>query len=143
LTLQDIACKPDPIDVLAEFQKLLGKYVDKYDKTDKLYFINFGAEFDSEVLRQWFAKCGDDYYGSWFWHPPIDVMVLAMQDIIGKRHSLKNFKQGSVLDYYGINYSENNLHNADYDAKCAMELYYKIIGEAMPPVERNDDDIPF
>lgn len=130
LTLQILSLKPDPIDVMVQFQELLAKYVDKFDKQDKFYFINFGAEFDSEVMRQWFAKCGDDYYGSWFWHPPIDVMVLAMQDIIGKRHQLKKFKQSMVAEYYRVDFDESKLHTSLYDANVARRIYYKIVGRS-------------
>ena len=127
LTIEKLSEKPDPEETMKKFQELLGKYVDKYDPADKFYFINFGAEFDAEVIRQWFEKNDDNYYGSWFWHPPIDVMVLAVQDIIGQRHQLKNFKQSSVLEYYKIDHNGDDLHNALYDAKMAREIYYKIM----------------
>jgi len=128
LTIEKLAEKPDPGEVFDKFQALLGRYIDKYDKNDKFYFINFGAEFDSEVMRQWYHKNGDDYYGSWFWHPPIDLMVLAMQHIIGRRHELVNFKQSTVAKYFGLEFDENNLHDALYDAKLAKGIYDKIIG---------------
>jgi len=135
LTLEILAQKPDPGEVIIKFQDLLGRYVDKFDKRDKLYFINYGAEFDSEVLRQWWAKNGDDYYGSWFWHPPIDIMVLAMQSLMcmgnGGRSDVKNFKLQTVLDYYGIGYDANILHTAVYDAQKARELYYCIGKEGL------------
>ena len=127
LTLQTLSLKPDPVEVMVQFQALLSKYVEKFDKQDKFYFINFGAEFDAEVMRQWFLKNGDDYYGSWFFHPPIDIMVLAMQDIIGKRHQFKNFKQSTVAEYYKVDFDESKLHTALYDAKISMEIYNKII----------------
>jgi DNA polymerase-3 subunit epsilon len=123
LTVEKLAQNPDPLDVIVKFQELLAKRVDKYDRFDKYYFINFGAEFDSEVLRSWFYKCGDDYYGSWFWHPPIDVMVLACQDLIGKRNELRDFKLETVCKYYGIDFDSSAAHNALYDARKAMELY--------------------
>lgn len=130
LTIELLAEKPDPEETMKKFQELLGQYVDKYDPTDKFYFINFGAEFDAEVIRSWFEKNDDNYYGSWFWHPPIDIMVLAVQDLIGKRHQLKNFKQSSVLDHYGIKYDSESLHTALYDATMARELYYRVCGAA-------------
>jgi len=129
LTIKDLAKLPDPTEVFEEFQALLASYVDRFDKQDKFYFINFGAEFDSEVVRQWFLKNGDEFYGSWFWHPPIDIMPLAMQDLIGKRHELKNFRLDSVCRYYGIEVDDEKIHDALYDAIIARELYRRVVGE--------------
>ena len=129
LTMEMLSAKPDPIQVNGQFQELLGKYVDKYDRFDKFFFINFGAEFDSEVIRQWFEKCGDDFYGSWFWHPPIDLMPLAMHYLMKKRSDMRNFKLHSVLEALNIPFETDKLHGALYDGKAAMELYYTIIGQ--------------
>lgn len=129
LTIKDLAKLPDPTEVFEEFQELLASYIDKYDKQDKFYFINFGAEFDSEVVRQWFLKNGDEFYGSWFWHPPIDIMSLAMQNLIGKRHELKNFRLHSICRYYKIEVDDEKTHDALYDATIARELYRRIVGE--------------
>jgi DNA polymerase-3 subunit epsilon len=132
LTIEDLAKKPDPTEVFQEFCELLGKYVDKYDKNDKFYHINFAAVFDCEVIRQWFLKNGDDYYGSWFWHPSIDLMVMAMYDNMGKRQEFKNFKIGTVARHYVISFDEESLHNALYDAKVARAIYYKIADNIAP-----------
>lgn len=128
LSKEILAGKPDPIDAIQRFQQMLARYIDKFDRTDKLYFINFGAEFDAEVIRQWFLKCGDDYYGSWFWHPPIDVMVLAMQYLTktGQRSAIRSFSLESVAMHFNIPIEASKLHGALYDAHVARALYYKV-----------------
>jgi len=144
LTIDKLDKMRDPIEVNGEFQELMSRYIDKYDKRDKFYFINFGVNFDSEVLRQWFLKCGDEFFGSWFWHPPIDVMTLAMQDLVGKRHNLQNFKQVTVADYYGVRSERGRAHNALYDCYVAREIYNKITGEnPLQPIWQPGDDVPF
>jgi len=126
LSIEALAAKPDPGRIFGQFQEMLGRFVDKFDKKDKFYFINYGAEFDAEVMRQWWLKNGDDYYGSWFWHPPIDVMVLAMQYLVGRRQEVRNFKLETALEYFKIPYDATKLHDALYDAQKARELYYLV-----------------
>lgn len=49
----------------AEIVKFLGKWCNKFDKKDKYAWYGFKAAFDSDFTREFFAKCGDTYFGSW------------------------------------------------------------------------------
>lgn len=126
MTLDDLAKKEDPLKTLQYFQHMLGRYVDKYDKKDKFHLINFMAGFDATVLREWFLKGGDEFYGSWFFHPPIDVAVLAANRLMEERGSFQNFKLYSVADYLRIEYRKEDLHSALTDARIAREIYYRV-----------------
>lgn len=104
----------------------LEKFVDRYDPKDKLIAIGYVADFDNRVLRRFFKKNKDDYFGSYFWHPWIDVMGLAMYFYQDQRHLFENFKLGTVAAYAGVQVDGRGLHDALFDVKLTRELYYKL-----------------
>lgn len=119
----DLKKYPDPYDTFQKLIEVLSLHVDKYDTKDKFTFINFFAGFDYDFLRQWFKSCGDKYFGSWFWHPPIGVESLAADFFKFKRKEMKNFKLVTVCEECGINITKAKTHTALYDAELAMKLY--------------------
>jgi DNA polymerase-3 subunit epsilon len=106
----------------------LENYVNRYDKTDKFYIVAYNAKFDCDHIRNWFRRCNHKWYGSYFWHPPIDVMGLALDFFYkkGKRHELINFKLGTVAEWFGLEVEKENLHDAKYDNFLTKDLYNKI-----------------
>lgn len=107
-----------------ELCKLLAKYVDKFNKTDKFHLVGYNnASFDNPFLRAFFKQCGDEYFGSWFWSCPIDVMVLAGQYLLNERHTMPNFQQGTVAKHFGIEVDETRLHDACYDVEIMIQIY--------------------
>ena len=122
---EDLQGYPDPYLTYQQFIALIEKHVVKYDKKDKFFFINFGSEFDSKFLRRWFESNGDQYYGSWFWHPPIEVQTLAMEALKDKGADMENFQLATVAKTLGISVNPEKLHTALYDAWLAMKVYDK------------------
>lgn len=113
-----------------ELTTLLGKYIDKYDRNDKYHFIGYNARFDADFVRKLFEKNGDQYFGSWFWFPPIDVMNLAAVDLLKLRNTLPNFKLATVIEKYGIkSEEEKELHDAYTDVRLTQKLFNKLKGE--------------
>lgn len=128
---EDLSSFPDPHETYKQFVALLAKHVDKFNKSDKLFFLNFAAMFDHNFLRRWFENNADQYYGSWFWHPPIDIATIAMEYLKNKRHTMENFKLATVASMFGITVDEKQAHSSPlYDAKIAMLIYDKIVTEA-------------
>lgn len=116
-----------PREAHIELLKILSKYVDKYNKRDKFFFIGYNAPFDNQFLRKFFEKCQDKYFGSWFFHPPIDVMNLAAVKLMNKRAGMKNFKLGCVAKTCGIDFDLDKAHDASYDISKTVELFDKLI----------------
>jgi len=107
-----------------EFLTCLALYVNKFDPKDKFHLVGYNsAAFDNPFLRAFFKQCGDDYFGSWFWSCPIDVMVLAGQYLMAWRPTMKDFKQSSVAKQFGIEIDESRLHDADYDVEVLRSIY--------------------
>lgn len=124
VTKEQIMAYPPMEVVYGQFITLLGKYVDKYNKTDKFFLAGYNnASFDNQFLRAWFLQNGDKYFGSWFWSNSIDVMVLATPYLAAKRAQMENFKQSTVATALGIQVDETKLHDALYDIQLCRSIY--------------------
>src|SRR5690606_11562747 len=106
---------------------ILGRYVDKFRKQDKLHLVGYNNRgFDDPFLRAWFVQNGDNYFGSWFWSDSIDVLVLASEYLRASRHTMENFKLMTVAKELGIEFDESKLHDALYDVKITRALYNRV-----------------
>lgn len=131
VTREQIESYPPMEDVYRDFVGMLGRYVNKFNKTDKFFLVGYNnAAFDNQFLRGFFLQNGDSYFGSWFWSNSIDVMVLASQYLMGERHLMTNFKLSTVAAQLGVSVSEDKLHDALYDIYLTREAYHLMIDEA-------------
>lgn len=117
---------PSAATVYGQLIALLSKYVDRFNKRDKFVVVGYNAAFDTQFLREWFAKNGDKYYGSWFWHPYVDVMTLTMAFNLDSRPTLPDFKLITVAKFLGFAIDEAGLHNALYDVLLTKLIYRKV-----------------
>lgn len=110
--------------VFNQFLSILGKHVDKFQKTDKFFPIGWNNNaFDNEFLRQLFEDMGDKYFGSWFWNGTIDVMCLAAYAYRYNRHNMENFKLSTVAAYAGLEVSQESLHDGLYDVELTRGIF--------------------
>ncbi len=128
VTREQVMAYP-PMDVVyRDFVSMLGKYVDKYNKTDKFFLVGYNnASFDNQFLRGFFLQNGDKYFGSWFWSNSIDVMVLASAHLAERRTEMENFKLATVANFLGVQVDENSLHDAYYDIYLTKAIYDIVI----------------
>jgi len=127
-TREQIATYASPNEVYRNLLAMLTKRANKYDKKDKLFFSGYNAKFDMDFLREFFVKNGDKYFGSWFFYPAIDVMLMAAVGRMYNRAELPDFKLGTVAASYGLTFDEK-LHDALVDIKLTMELFRQMMGE--------------
>lgn len=124
-------------NVLKKFKRLLGKYIDNYDRTDKGHLIGFNNRgFDDFFLRMLFELCGDTYIGSWFWNDSLDVLVLASEYLKDRRHMMKSFKLMRVAKELGIAIDKDRLHDSLYDAEITREIYLIVTGRKPEPAKQ-------
>lgn len=127
VTKDDIGKYPSAHDQKKSIDELLARYVSKYDKCDKFHLSGYNnASFDNQFLRAFFDKCGDKYFGSYFWSDTIDVMSLSSYKLQNKRHLLDNFKLKTVAAFVGLEVDETRLHDALYDVELTRKIYYKL-----------------
>jgi len=104
-----------------QFIKLLSIHVNRYDKADKYFLLGYNVSFDERFLREWFSRNGDEYFGSWFWFPPLDIMQLAAFHLVGERPLLENFKLKTV--YKTITGKDlEEAHNSAADIAATKEI---------------------
>ena len=129
----------DPKEIYVRLHTMFKKYVGQYDKSDKFQFVGYNAHsFDMPFMRRFWEKNNDRFFGSWFWYPCLDVMLLWAQILQPVRHELPNFKLATVAKHSGIEVDENRLHDSQYDIELTRELWLsacKIIkrGERQQP----------
>lgn len=134
LTVEQIKDFPEPEQTFGDLLNLLARYVDPHDKRDKLHFVAYNAPFDAGFVRKFFENNGDKWFGSWFWHPPIDVMTLAAHALIKRRSELPNFKLKTVCEFIGFGRRfEDKWHDAQTDIEATKMLYEWIIGTEGKP----------
>lgn len=126
LTPLELAAYPEPRQAYREFTALLSKHCDKFDRSDKFHFIGYNADFDSDFVRRFFEKNGDNYFGSFFWFPVLDVSKLAGIRFMSNRHKLANFRLMTVAEYCGIEIDQAQAHDALYDIRITMRIFKKL-----------------
>lgn len=127
ITKEDLNSYMDMKDCYSELTKLLSKYVNKFDKTDKFHLVGYNnASFDNNFFRAFFVQNNDNYFGSWFWSDTHDTMVLASYYLRDKRKEMINFKQSTVALELGIEVDERKLHDAEYDVNLMIQIYKKV-----------------
>jgi DNA polymerase-3 subunit epsilon len=113
-----------PREVYNTLVTMLGRYVDKFDKTDKFQFVGYNAHsFDMPFLRRFWDKNNDRYFGSWFWYPCLDVMLVWAQILQERRAELTNFKLATVARFCGIEVDDERLHDSQYDIELTRALW--------------------
>ena len=119
LTVEKLKLFPKPGEVYLNLCKMLSKYIDKYDRSDKFHPAGYNVGFDCDFLKEWFLKNNDVYYGSWFNWKKIDPLhVLYFMDGLGII-SLPDYKLETVCEHYGI---PIEAHDALSDIEATMRL---------------------
>jgi DNA polymerase III alpha subunit (gram-positive type) len=110
-------------EAYSKFVTFCDAHVSRFDKKDKMHFVAYNAQFDSNFVREWFAKNGNPYYGSYFWNPPLCVMIGAAWLTQGVRGALPDFKLGTLCQSAELGWNEDHAHDASYDINKTVELY--------------------
>ena len=123
ISVEQMKSFDSPRETYIAFIKLLGKYVDVYNKSDKFFMVGYNSKFDYDFLRKWFEKNQNSYMGSYIWFPPLDIMHLAAFYLVDRRPEIKNFKLMTVAEAVGLKPLDEKLHDASYDIRLTKDLY--------------------
>ena len=126
-TKEEILAYPKYQKGYEQLIEILSKYVDKFNKYDKFFFVAYNAHFDVAFLRQFFLRCNDKYYGSWFWSNAIDVMVLATLFLMHERSRMPNFQLMTVAKQLNIDLENVQAHDALEDIIVTKKIYEKLM----------------
>lgn len=118
-----IASWPTPFSVYTQLIQRLGRHCNKMDRSDKYHMIGYNADFDAAFIRKFFEKCGDKYFGSFFWWPIIDVSKIAGIRLMRERHLMNNFQLSTVASHMGVPFDRERLHDAMADVDITIKLF--------------------
>jgi DNA polymerase-3 subunit epsilon len=120
-------------DAYLEFNKMLCKYIDKYDKQDKAVFCAYNAGFDSQMINSWYAGHGNKYFfglchgGAYF--DPLQLALLYEMKM-GRKMFFPDRKLTTVAKHFGVLLEK--AHDALYDIRATRDvakiLYQHIVG---------------
>lgn len=122
-TEEEILGFENPRKTKQAFCQMLASHVNKFEKQDKLLFAAYNAQFDGDMMRAFFEKCGDKFFGSWFFFPLIDTAMLAMIMLGKERKKMHNFKLVTVCDALGIDLTEDMAHDALADVLASKAIF--------------------
>lgn len=125
VTHEQIQTYPDSQVVFPKLIAILSKYINRYDRADKFFFVGYNACFDSRFLSEWFRKCRDPYYASWFQFPVIDVAQLAAIALLDKKPEMRSFSLSSVAKHLEIK-PNGQLHDAQTDIDLTARIFFAL-----------------
>jgi DNA polymerase-3 subunit epsilon len=106
-----------------EFNTLLCRFVDKYNKKDKFVIGGYNCNFDAGFINEWYIKHGNKYFfGLCHGGAYLDGLLLALMYEIkcGKVVFEPNRKLGTVAKHLGIEL--DNAHDALADIRATRQV---------------------
>lgn len=129
ITLDQLNEYPDQAISYNKLIQFLDKYVDRYDKTDKIILVGYNSlGFDNKFLRMLFLLNDNQYFGSYFFSGGIDVLSMALEYLTDRRAQMPSFKLSSVAEELGMQIEESSLHGSSYDILITREVYRIVTG---------------
>lgn len=122
-TMEEIRQYPAPNESYLKLTQTMGKYIDKFDRSDKFYLIGYNARFDEDFVRAWFRRNNDPYFGSWFYWPSIDVSNLAAIYFMQNGGRPDSFKLMEVAKALDIEIEQEKAHDAMYDIIVTKQIF--------------------
>jgi len=113
--------------VKTQLKKLLTKYVNQYDCSDKFTAAGYNVQFDMGFLEILWQRCGDKYLYSLFTHRFLDVKDLY---IVGEwlrvASNLPRYRLEDVARAVGIEFDVEGTHDALFDIKLTRDVAMKL-----------------
>lgn len=126
VTIEEIQAYPSPIEAF----NILVQDIKPYKKVIIGSFN--GAIFDNPYFQGWWFKCRNESKRwdldilEYIHFDPLDVRILALNDLQEIRDTLFGFKLSDVAGYYGVASEADKLHDASYDIQITRDIYYAI-----------------
>lgn len=128
-TIDQLRTYPSESEQHHRLLAMLGRHIEKRNKTDKALWVGYNANFDVGFARKLFERQDDKFFGSWFWSAPVlDLLPIMGFLFPSLRAGLPNFKLGTVADALGIKPS-GELHDAKVDIDICVEMFKIAVAE--------------
>lgn len=110
-------------DAYREFDALITRYVNKYDKQDKCIIAGYNCNFDAGFMNDWYKKHGNKYFfGLFHGGAYLDGLNLALlaELKLGRKVFNPDRKLGTVAKHLGVELS--GAHDALNDIRATREV---------------------
>lgn len=112
-------------EVYKQFIKLLDKYIDKYDRTDKFIVAGYNVRFDVDILKAFFQRHGNNFLFSYLDSSMLDPLYsIRLLQIAGILPVLENNKLETWCKHFEI---ELKAHDSLEDIEATKKLIGKLI----------------
>ena len=122
-SVEQLETYPEPKLIYNKLVDILGKYINKFERSDKFTPVAYNGKFDCEFLSNFFKKNDDKYYGSWFNWRIVDPLSLLYIMDYKRIIDLPNYKLSTVCQHFGIPLVA---HDALNDIRATRELWYQL-----------------
>lgn len=109
-----------PEAIYEQIKGILDKYVDKYDRSDKLYLVGQNIKFDHSFLLAFFKNNNDYYLGSYLHYHQIDLIAVTTIFRLAGKIELENLKLETVMEALGL---PKQTHDALDDIKATRRIF--------------------
>lgn len=125
-TIEELNLEQEPEEALKELEKIFSKYVDRYDKNDKLVMICHNYPFDFRMLYNFYNRLNNRFMGS-FIDFKLNVCTLNLVkslQVMGILPVLENNRLETWCKHFNV--SLENAHDALEDIRATREVYKNI-----------------
>ena len=123
-TKKEIESFPQESELYNRFLETLNKYIDKFDKNDKLLVVGQNVQFDIRFINELFFRRNNRFLFSYLTGPFLDTLSIAafLRDL-GLLKS-ENLRLETVCNELGIRFKP---HDAIEDVRATRNLYMKLV----------------
>lgn len=117
---------PDPGECFAALSQFLQQFIDQFDSGDKLLICGYNVGFDTDFLRKFWAKNNSQYYGSYFFQQPLDVLQLAvLYSHVNNNPQPYKMRLSDAIEGLGLE-MVGDLHDAKADIDMTRKVYLEL-----------------
>lgn len=129
ITVDQLKSAPSNYEGWCALRSFLRQYVDPFNKSDRYLVAGYNVKFDIDILRTWWHKRNDKYFGSYFYPYVLDVMVILVDGFarsVFQSPPPETLQLGTVIEWAGIA-PPGKLHDAMTDVLATRMLYNWIL----------------
>lgn len=97
----------------------LERYIEKFNKDDKFTLAGYNVQFDYRFMKEWYAKCGDKYWGSFVNYKMYDGYPLFQAYANAANLDLPNHKLTTAAAHFGFKFGA---HDALEDIRVTRQV---------------------
>lgn len=126
MSVEDLKTFAPPYEVKQQLEGLFSRYINKFDKNDKFILAGYNVDFDARFMKNWWAKCGDKFWGSYVEYKSFDVYPLFKLFCDAAGAIVPNHKLVTAAEYFGISFGDEGAHDAMADIRVTREVGLKL-----------------